>query len=89
MTGTYTLLIYLTKWVINLSYNLFEFQALIINAEASNELHATCPPTVNLIENPVVTPFGHTYEKAALLEHMAKHGDVDPTAPTLDLIQVI
>ncbi|PNG72160.1 E3 ubiquitin-protein ligase, partial [Tetrabaena socialis] len=32
----------------------------------------TCPLTMEIFRDPVVTPSGRTYERSALLEHMKK-----------------
>ncbi len=35
--------------------------------------HLTCPLTKMVFEDPVSTPSGHTYERAAILEHIRQH----------------
>ena len=37
-----------------------------------------CPLTCKLFEDPVIAPSGHTYERAAILEHLQKHGQKEP-----------
>lgn len=36
--------------------------------------HLTCPLTGKLYVDPVKTPSGHTYERAAILEYIKEHG---------------
>ena len=47
-------------------------------ADVDNELK--CPLTGKLFEDPVSTPYGHTYERRALLEYMKHNGNLDPKA---------
>jgi len=37
-----------------------------------------CKITLDLIEDPVTTSAGHTYDKEPLLEHLEKNGYLDP-----------
>ena len=46
--------------------------------EANDELK--CPLTGKLFVNPVSTPYGHTYERDALLIFMAANNNMDPKA---------
>ena len=39
-----------------------------------------CPLTGKLFVDPVSTPYGHTYEKSAILEFMANNNNLDPKA---------
>ena len=39
-----------------------------------------CPLTHKVFVDPVITPFGHTYEKEALLRYMADNNNMDPKA---------
>ncbi|KAL4427065.1 hypothetical protein ABPG74_021172 [Tetrahymena malaccensis] len=50
--------------------------------KAKNEVpdHLCCPITMNLFEDPVVTQYGFSYERQALLEHFKLNGDIDPIA---------
>ena len=45
-------------------------------AEAPPEL--CCPLTLDVFRDPVVAPSGQSYERSALLEHLAKVGPFDP-----------
>jgi STIP1 family protein 1 len=36
-----------------------------------------CPITLDLFQDPVVTPYGHTYERSAILAHLERT-PVDP-----------
>lgn len=47
-------------------------------ADVDDELK--CPLTGKLFEDPVSTPYGHTYERKALLECMKHNGNLDPKA---------
>lgn len=38
----------------------------------------TCPLTMEVFRDPVTTPCGQTYERAALLEHLERVGAFDP-----------
>ncbi|KAH9323037.1 hypothetical protein KI387_017676, partial [Taxus chinensis] len=40
--------------------------------------HLTCRITMDILNDPVITPSGITYEKSALLEHLQKVGEFDP-----------
>ena len=40
----------------------------------------TCPLTMKLFEDPVLTPYGHTYERRALLDYMRRNNNQDPKA---------
>ncbi|EAR83214.3 U-box protein (macronuclear) [Tetrahymena thermophila SB210] len=42
--------------------------------------HLCCPITMNLYEDPVITQYGFSYERQALLEHFKLNGDIDPIA---------
>jgi len=47
-----------------------------------------CPVTLELLHDPVTTPYGHTYERSALFEHL-QHWQSDPlTKQPLTLEQV-
>jgi STIP1 family protein 1 len=49
-----------------------------------------CQITMDLMLDPVTTPCGITYEKAALREHLAKVGEFDPvTRRPLQLAQAV
>lgn len=37
-----------------------------------------CPLTHKVFDDPVSTPYGHTYERAALLQYMADNNNMDP-----------
>lgn len=39
-----------------------------------------CPLTKKLFTDPVITPYGHTYEREALMEYMRHNGPKDPIA---------
>ena len=39
-----------------------------------------CPLTHKVFVDPVATPYGHTYERAALLQYMAANNNMDPKA---------
>lgn len=43
---------------------------------------ASCPLTGKLFVDPVITPFHNTYERDALMRHMAQHGNTDPISHT-------
>jgi hypothetical protein len=36
----------------------------------------TCPLTLEVFREPVITPAGHSYERAALMEHLSKVGGI-------------
>ncbi|KAJ9525537.1 hypothetical protein QJQ45_003091 [Haematococcus lacustris] len=38
----------------------------------------TCPLTMEVFREPVITPAGHCYEQASILEHLSKVGPWDP-----------
>jgi len=40
--------------------------------------HLCCKITMELMEDPVITQTGVTYERAALLHHLQKNGNFDP-----------
>jgi len=40
--------------------------------------YLTCKITMELMEEPVITESGITYEKAVLMEHLNKNGNFDP-----------
>ncbi|KAL4466672.1 hypothetical protein ABPG72_016789 [Tetrahymena utriculariae] len=42
--------------------------------------HLCCPITMNLYEDPIITQYGFSYERQALLQHFKLNGDVDPIA---------
>lgn len=42
----------------------------------------TCPLTMEVFREPVITPAGFSYERGALLEHLAKVGKFDPISRT-------
>eukprot|EP00879_Flechtneria_rotunda_P003088 GHRR01003309.1.p1 GENE.GHRR01003309.1~~GHRR01003309.1.p1 ORF type:complete len:326 (+),score=122.01 GHRR01003309.1:282-1259(+) len=44
--------------------------------------HLTCPLTMEVFREPVITPAGFSYERSALLEHLAKLGKFDPISRT-------
>lgn len=48
------------------------------DAEAFDFL--VCPLTKKLFEDPVLTRYGHTYERAALLDYLAQNNNQDPKA---------
>ena len=52
--------------------------------EGQGEINAPpsmiCPLTGKLFEDPVLTPYGHTYERSALMEYLSNHGNLDPKA---------
>ena len=48
------------------------------DADAPDQL--VCPLTSKLFQDPVMTMFGHTYERKALLDHLAKNNNQDPIA---------
>jgi len=35
--------------------------------------HFCCPITLSLMNDPVISPSGHSYEREAILEHLGKH----------------
>lgn len=37
-----------------------------------------CKITLDLIEDPVTTESGHTYEREVIEEHIKKNGNIDP-----------
>ena len=39
-----------------------------------------CPLTHKVFVDPVVTPYGYTYEREALLKYMADNNNMDPKA---------
>ena len=47
-------------------------------SEAHSEM--VCPLTKQLFVDPVITTFGHSYERKALLEYVREHGSIDPVA---------
>ena len=49
-----------------------------IESEAPAEM--VCPLTKQLFIDPVITSFGHSYEREALLEFVREHGSIDPVA---------
>ena len=53
-------------------------QELAGGEKAAGPRDLKCPLTGNLFEDPVIAPSGHTYERAAILEHLQKQGGKDP-----------
>ena len=57
----------------------FGFQTVIdVDSEVPNAY--LCPLTKKLFTDPVITPYGHTYEREALMEYMRQNGPKDPIA---------
>ena len=49
-----------------------------LEVEVGYPEHLSCPLTRTLFEDPVITPEGETYEKAAILEHLRNGTNYDP-----------
>jgi hypothetical protein len=63
---------------------IFCFQT-VIDVDCEVPKAYLCPLTKKLFTDPVITPYGHTYEREALMEYMVQNGPKDPIAQqTLD-----
>lgn len=52
--------------------------------------HLCCRITLDIFHDPVITPSGHTYERAVILDHLQKVGEFDPiTREPLDPSQLV
>ena len=56
------------------------FKQALTEETADVDDYLKCPLTGKLFEDPVSTPYGHTYERKALLEYMKHNGNIDPKA---------
>jgi hypothetical protein len=51
-----------------------------VTAESEARSEIVCPLTKQLFVDPVVTVYGHSYEREALLKYVREHGSIDPIA---------
>ena len=58
----------------------FYFQELTKDEDIDVNEDLVCPLTHKVFVDPVSTPFGHTYEREALLKYMAENNNMDPKA---------